>query len=106
MTELRLSRLQPAAMRNSDRPHRHDPHRRRDSGGDLERADGVPLFLEELPKQSWKELPESGRIGTTGARRFGGPATSQSSLLARLDRLGPTAGEVAQARGDRPRVQL
>jgi len=67
----------------------------------VERADGVPIFLEELTKA----VLESGAL-TNGVRRgaeaaagsqgeFPIPATLQDSLMERLDRLG-TAKEVAQ----------
>jgi len=50
----------------------------------VRRADGVPLFLEELSRAAL----ESGAIAI--------PATLQESLLARLDRL-PASREIAQA---------
>lgn len=49
------------------------------------RADGVPLFVEELTK-ALLEARGGGAI----------PVTLQASLTARLDRLGPAAREVAQ----------
>jgi class 3 adenylate cyclase/tetratricopeptide (TPR) repeat protein len=63
--------------------------------GDItRRADGVPLFLEELTKA---HLEAGGRESTTGGSALGGevPVTLQDSLNARLDRLGE-AKEVAQ----------
>jgi class 3 adenylate cyclase/tetratricopeptide (TPR) repeat protein/DNA polymerase III delta prime subunit len=61
-----------------------------------ERTDGVPLFVEELTKAvieagaqapvTLSAMPHSGPV----------PATLHASLMARLDRLGPTAKEVAQ----------
>jgi class 3 adenylate cyclase/tetratricopeptide (TPR) repeat protein len=62
-----------------------------------ERTDGVPLFVEELTKAVLE-------AGTQGAAALSGvpnptlsvPATLHSSLMARLDRLGPAAREVAQ----------
>jgi len=58
------------------------------------RADGVPLFLEELTKA---HLESEGRKPTTGGSALGDevPVTLQDSLNARLDRLGE-AKEVAQ----------
>ena len=63
-----------------------------------ERSDGVPLFVEELTKavleartQGPAVLPVAPRPGSSV------PATLHASLVARLDRLGPTAREVAQA---------
>jgi class 3 adenylate cyclase/tetratricopeptide (TPR) repeat protein len=54
----------------------------------LRRADGVPLFIEELTRS----VVETG--GTSDAS--GVPETLQASLLARLDRLGPEIKEIAQ----------
>src|SRR5207244_11019667 len=51
------------------------------------RTDGVPLFVEELTKV----VVEAG-----GAAAKDIPATLADSLMARLDRLGPAAKEVAQ----------
>jgi predicted ATPase len=61
------------------------------------RTDGVPLFMEELTKavveaNCGAELVLSGT--PTAARAV--PATLHTSLMARLDRLGPVAKEVAQ----------
>jgi class 3 adenylate cyclase/predicted ATPase len=62
----------------------------------VERTDGVPLFVEELAKA----VLEGGNTGTTlsraGATAFNVPATLHASLMARLDRLGSAAKEVAQ----------
>jgi hypothetical protein len=62
-----------------------------------ERTDGVPLFVEELTKA----VLESGAQGTAAlsavphpARSV--PATLHASLMARLDRLGPAAKDMAQ----------
>jgi tetratricopeptide (TPR) repeat protein len=54
----------------------------------LRRADGVPLFIEELTRS----VVETGvAFGDTDV-----PETLQASLLARLDRLGPEIKEIAQ----------
>ena len=66
----------------------------------VERTDGVPLFIEELTKA----VLESGEHGNRAAAMLAAspsaalavPATLHASLLARLDRLGPTAKEIAQ----------
>jgi class 3 adenylate cyclase len=62
----------------------------------VKRTDGVPLFVEELTKA----VLEGGSVGTAfsraGATGPNVPATLHASLMARLDRLGPTAKEVAQ----------
>jgi class 3 adenylate cyclase len=69
----------------------------------LERADGVPLFIEELTKA----VVEAGAAGAAGMAGAEGvvstipsvphhiPATLQASLTSRLDRLGP-AKDLAQ----------
>jgi class 3 adenylate cyclase/predicted ATPase/DNA polymerase III delta prime subunit len=61
------------------------------------RTDGVPLFVEELTKavieaSAGAELVLSG----TPAAARAVPSTLHASLIARLDRLGPAAKEVAQ----------
>jgi class 3 adenylate cyclase/predicted ATPase len=62
------------------------------------RTDGVPLFIEELTKAVLEA--GSGQDGATPSRTpsatLAVPATLHASLMARLDRLGPTAMEVAQ----------
>jgi class 3 adenylate cyclase/predicted ATPase len=65
----------------------------------IERTDGVPLFIEELTKS----VVESGMLSDAGDRfavtgpvpPLAIPTSLHASLLARLDRLGPTR-EVAQ----------
>jgi class 3 adenylate cyclase/predicted ATPase len=64
------------------------------------RTDGVPLFVEELTKA----VLEAGLLRDEGdhyaldrpIRSFAVPPSLHASLLARLDRLGPTAKEIAQ----------
>ena len=62
----------------------------------VRRTDGVPLFVEELTKA----ILEGGNIGSAlsrgGSTALNVPSTLHASLLARLDRLGPAAKEVAQ----------
>jgi class 3 adenylate cyclase/predicted ATPase len=66
----------------------------------VERTDGVPLFVEELTKA----VVEGGASGddlkvalsATPSSALVVPATLHASLMARLDRLGPAAREVAQ----------
>jgi class 3 adenylate cyclase len=60
----------------------------------LEKADGVPLFVEELTKTVLEAVLDSGTIDAAFAT-LAVPTTLQDSLMARLDRLGP-AKEVAQ----------
>jgi predicted ATPase/class 3 adenylate cyclase len=63
-----------------------------------ERSDGVPLFIEELTRavldagDRVTDVPQAAGAGTGLAV----PASLNSSLLARLDRLGTAAKEVAQ----------
>src|SRR3546814_12602881 len=62
----------------------------------LDRAEGVPLFLEELTRSALElGLPADPLSiqGQSGEDEI--PSSLQSSLLARLDRLG-TAREIAQ----------
>jgi class 3 adenylate cyclase len=65
----------------------------------IERTDGIPLFIEEMTKavleaesQRTAERMEAGIPSSTVAV----PATLHASLMARLDRLGGSAKEVAQ----------
>ena len=64
----------------------------------VERTDGVPLFVEELTKA----VLEAGAAGSPAAllgaasASLAVPATLHASLVARLDRLGAGAREVAQ----------
>jgi predicted ATPase len=65
----------------------------------VERADGVPLFVEELTKavlESAAQGETAGLLTMTSLSALSVPATLHASLLARLDRLGPAAKEVAQ----------
>ena len=65
----------------------------------VERADGVPLFVEELTKAVVETGggEAAGRvIAAVSPAALALPATLHASLLARLDRLGPAAREVAQ----------
>jgi DNA-binding winged helix-turn-helix (wHTH) protein/predicted ATPase len=57
------------------------------------RADGIPLFIEELTKAVVESRREQGDLTAT---KPGVPATLEASLNARLDRLSPFAREVAQ----------
>ena len=58
----------------------------------VERTDGVPLFLEEFTKA----VLENAAVATVPAISAAVPATLHASLMARLDRLGPIAKEIAQ----------
>jgi predicted ATPase len=65
----------------------------------LERTDGIPLFVEEMTKAVLEAKSEADVRRTTSAVPLSAlavPASLHSSLMARLDRLGPTAKEVAQ----------
>jgi predicted ATPase len=66
----------------------------------VERADGVPLFVEELTKAVLESADREARIAAvlaaSPAATLAIPATLHASLIARLDRLGPIAKEVGQ----------
>ena len=64
----------------------------------VERTDGVPLFLEELTKAALEEAASAARdaVAAIPGPRSPVPATLQASLMARLDRLGAAARELAQ----------
>jgi class 3 adenylate cyclase/tetratricopeptide (TPR) repeat protein len=66
----------------------------------VERTDGVPLFVEEMTKAVLESAGQRDRIAavlaTTSLDVPSVPATLYASLMARLDRLGPAAKEVAQ----------
>jgi predicted ATPase len=66
----------------------------------VERTDGVPLFVEELTKAVLESAGQGDRVaavlGTSSLAALSVPATLHASLIARLDRLGPTAKEIAQ----------
>src|SRR5262249_35180012 len=64
----------------------------------IERADGVPLFIEELTKAVLESGARGGNesvLASVPSPTIGIPATLHASLMARLDRLGP-AKELAQ----------
>ena len=66
----------------------------------VERTDGVPLFVEELTKAVLESAAQGDRVAavlaTTSLAALSVPATLHASLMARLDRLGPTPKEIAQ----------
>jgi hypothetical protein len=66
----------------------------------VERTDGVPLFVEELTKAVLESAGQEDRVAavltTTFLAAQSVPATLHASLMARLDRLGPAAKEIAQ----------
>lgn len=68
----------------------------------IERTDGVPLFLEEVTKAVLEAAAAPGEDGARGAvsttpgHRAAVPVTLHASLMARLDRLGLAAREIAQ----------
>ena len=63
-----------------------------------ERTDGVPLFVEELTKAVLETSPEgfARAISFASLPGLAVPATLHASLMARLDRIGPIARELAQ----------
>ena len=66
----------------------------------VERTDGVPLFVEELTKAVLESAAQGDRVaavlGAASLAALSVPATLHASLMARLDRLGPAAKEIAQ----------
>jgi len=66
----------------------------------VERADGVPLFVEELTKAVLESGDRDNRVAAVLAASplpsAAIPATLHASLIARLDRLGPVAKEIGQ----------
>ena len=66
----------------------------------IERTDGIPLFVEELTKAVVEATVQDGGEPSTLNRvppsALAIPATLHASLMARLDRLGSVAKEVAQ----------
>jgi tetratricopeptide (TPR) repeat protein len=62
-----------------------------------ERTDGVPLFVEELTKAVLEAGPQgAAALSSMPHSALSVPATLHASLMARLDRLGPAAKDVAQ----------
>ncbi|MGY3506939.1 class 3 adenylate cyclase/tetratricopeptide (TPR) repeat protein [Bradyrhizobium sp. USDA 4472] len=61
----------------------------------IDRADGIPLFVQEMTKAVLEAGSETHFLGAIPAAASPVPATLHASLMARLDRLGP-AKEVAQ----------
>ena len=62
-----------------------------------ERADGVPLFIEELTRVVLESGPQAAAaLSAAPHPMLSIPATLHASLMARLDRLGRTAKELAQ----------
>src|SRR6516164_9210049 len=64
----------------------------------VERTDGVPLFVEELTKAVVEAGADRGYASRSAVppSSLAVPATLHASLLGRLDRLGPSAKNVAQ----------
>ena len=67
------------------------------AAGIVERADGVPLFVEELTRAVMEAGPGGEALaGAAPLPSSGVPPALHASLVARLDRLGAAAREVAQ----------
>jgi predicted ATPase/class 3 adenylate cyclase len=62
----------------------------------VDRTDGVPLFVEELTKAVLEGGEDTDSAEGKSLSSLALPGTLQASLLARLDRLGPGAKQVAQ----------
>jgi predicted ATPase len=65
-----------------------------------ERTDGVPLFVEELTKAVLERADQERRVAAvltaSPLPAMAVPSTLHASLIARLDRIGPAAKEIAQ----------
>jgi class 3 adenylate cyclase len=66
----------------------------------VERTDGIPLFIEELTKAVLERAGQDNRVAAVLSASplpaLSVPATLHASLIARLDRIGAPAKEVAQ----------
>jgi predicted ATPase len=66
----------------------------------VERTDGVPLFVEELTKAVLERADQDNRVAAVLSASplpaLSVPATLHASLIARLDRIGVAAKEIAQ----------
>jgi len=62
----------------------------------VERADGVPLFVEELTKAVLESGDRALTLAASPSPVLSIPATLHASLIARLDRLGGAGKEIAQ----------
>jgi class 3 adenylate cyclase/tetratricopeptide (TPR) repeat protein len=65
----------------------------------IERTDGIPLFVEEMTKAVLEAESESAAeraVAAVPSRALAVPASLHASLMARLDRLGGPAKELAQ----------
>src|SRR5215467_5645003 len=66
----------------------------------VERTDGVPLFIEELTKAVLERADQDNRVAAVLSASplpaLAVPSTLHASLIARLDRIGTAAKEVAQ----------
>jgi class 3 adenylate cyclase/predicted ATPase len=62
----------------------------------VERADGVPLFVEELTKAVLETGDRAATLAGRPSPAFSIPATLHASLMARLDRLGSLVKDTAQ----------
>ena len=65
----------------------------------IERSDGVPLFVEEMTKavlEAGSEIAAERAIAAVPSPALAVPASLHASLMARLDRLGGPAEELAQ----------
>jgi class 3 adenylate cyclase/predicted ATPase len=94
----RLARREGAAL--VDSLLRHNSLSAKITDEIVERADGIPLFVEELTKvilETGIRLDDSSNpLRTYPLSTLTVPATLHTSLMARLDRLDPGAREVAQ----------
>ena len=95
LTLTRLDRLDTTAM--VENIARHDALPVEIVQEIVERTDGVPLFIEELTKAVLESgLQRASALSAVPHLGLQVPGTLHASLLARLDRLGPAAKDLAQ----------
>jgi predicted ATPase len=101
VTVLALDRLRSGAAEVMVERLASDAGLSRETVGEIvERADGVPLFIEELTKAVLETGERDDRVAAVLAAsplpNLSIPAPLHASLMSRLDRLGPIAREVGQ----------
>ena len=108
VTALAISRLAPSeAMALIERVTGNRPIAANTRQDIVERADGIPLFVEEMTKAVLEAEDESAAERTVAAvpsPALAVPASLHASLMARLDRLGSTKGCSPDRGGNREGV--
>ena len=98
----RLRKLAQKALPGSAPPRRRGFARSLRRHGEAE----PELLAYHFTRADLRKRPSPAVLATTFLVAQSVPATLHASLMARLDRLGPAAKEIAQIGGDRPRVRL